>query len=152
MASVADRRTAWLLVLVQFTLLGLIVLLPSGQSWTLPVGLTRACQIAAWAGVLIVLVAATALGRGLTAAPLPNQHARLRTDGLYGRVRHPIYSGVLLFAISRSLVCGDPWVGAAGGLLVLLLNVKARWRSATLPSGSWTTPPTLFEPRASSPG
>ncbi len=49
-----------------------------------------------------MVVAATALGRGLTAAPLPNSHAELRTGGLYRFVRHPIYSGLLLFAVART--------------------------------------------------
>ena len=44
-----------------------------------------------------MLVAASGLGKGLTASPLPNAAAQLRTGGLYSRIRHPMYSGLLLF-------------------------------------------------------
>jgi protein-S-isoprenylcysteine O-methyltransferase Ste14 len=131
-ASASDRRTAWLLVVGQLTLLALVVLLPPGHSWSLPLGITRGCQVGALAGLLVMAVAATALGRGLTATPLPNQHARLRTGGLYRYVRHPIYSGLLLFAVSRTLTSGNPWVATACALLVLLINVKARWEERLL--------------------
>ena len=42
-----------------------------------------------------MVIGATGLGRGLTATPLPNAHAQLRTGGLYRYARHPIYSGLL---------------------------------------------------------
>jgi protein-S-isoprenylcysteine O-methyltransferase Ste14 len=130
--SAALRRTAWLLVLGQLALLALIVLLPGADDWTLPVGLARAGQVAVWVGLLLMVIAAVALGRGLTAAPLPNEHARLRTGGPYRYVRHPIYSGLLLFAVSRSLTSGNAWVAVACALLVVLLNVKARWEERHL--------------------
>lgn len=125
--SAAARRTAWLMVLGQFALLGLIVGLPGRHDWTLPATVTRACVAAAVAGVVVMVVGASALGRGLTAAPLPNQHAKLRTSGLYRYVRHPIYTGLLLFATAYSVRSGSGWVAAACGLLIVLINVKASW-------------------------
>ena len=35
-STATERRTAWLMVLGQFVLLGLIVGLPDGHDWTLP--------------------------------------------------------------------------------------------------------------------
>ena len=127
-----DRRTAWLLVIGQFTLLALIILLPGRASSNLPTGLAVVGSAAEVAGILVMVVAATALGRGLTAAPLPNEHAQLRTGGLYRYVRHPIYSGLLLFAIARTLAHGSVWVAAACVLLIALINVKARWEERHL--------------------
>jgi len=46
-------------------------------------------------GLAVMVIGATGLGRGLTATPLPNAHAQLRTGGLYRYARHPIYSGLL---------------------------------------------------------
>jgi protein-S-isoprenylcysteine O-methyltransferase Ste14 len=131
-SSRRDRLTAWALVAGQFTLLGLVVLLPAGHTWSLPPAVALGCRVAAVAGLVVMVVAATALGRGLTAAPLPNQHARLRTGGLYRYVRHPIYSGLLLFALAQSLTSGSPWVGLSYVLLVLLIGVKARWEERHL--------------------
>lgn len=123
----AARRTARLMVLGQFLLLGLIVGLPGRHDWTPPATIRRACVVAAVAGVVVMVVGTSALGRGLTAAPLPNEHAKLRTSGLYRYVRHPIYTGLLLFAIAYSLRSGSSWVAATCGLLIVLINVKARW-------------------------
>jgi protein-S-isoprenylcysteine O-methyltransferase Ste14 len=127
-----DRRTSWLLVAGQFVLLGLIVLAPGGHTWTVPVVVARAAQGAEAVGILLVVVAATSLGRGLTAAPLPNAHAVLRTGGLYRFVRHPIYTGLLLFALARSLDSGSPLTASACLLLVVLINAKARWEERHL--------------------
>jgi protein-S-isoprenylcysteine O-methyltransferase Ste14 len=130
--SARDRRTAWLLVLWQVALLGLIVLLPGAQTWTLPVAVARAAHVAAGAGIIVMVVGAAALGRGLTAAPLPNAHAELRTGGLYRFVRHPIYTGLLLFAVALGLTSGNLWTTSACLALVVLINVKARWEEQHL--------------------
>jgi protein-S-isoprenylcysteine O-methyltransferase Ste14 len=130
--SHGDRRIARLLVLVQFILLGLIVLLPDADTWTLPVALGRAARVAEWVGIIVMVVAAAALGRGLTAAPLPNSHAKLRTGGLYRFVRHPIYTGLLLFAVASTTLSGSVWVVVASAALVLLINTKARWEERHL--------------------
>jgi protein-S-isoprenylcysteine O-methyltransferase Ste14 len=127
-----DRLTAWLLVIGQFILLALIILLPGRASWTLPTGVGVAGVAAEVVGILVMVGAATALGRGLTAAPLPNEHAQLRTGGLYGYVRHPIYSGLLLFAVARTLTHSSGWVAVACVLLIGLINVKARWEEGHL--------------------
>jgi Phospholipid methyltransferase len=105
------------MVLGQFVLLGLIVGLPGRHDRTLPAAVMRACVAAAVTGVLVVLVGASALGRGLTAAPLPNEHAKLRTTGLYRHVRHPIYTELLLFAIAYSVRAGSGWVVRVAHLL-----------------------------------
>jgi len=130
--SARERRTAWLLVLGQFVLLALLVFLPHSDAWTLPVAVARAAQVAAAVGIVVMVVAGTALGRGLTAAPLPNSHADLRTGGLYRFVRHPIYSGLLLLALAVTLTSGSLWTAAACIALVALINAKARWEEQHL--------------------
>lgn len=130
--SPRDRRIAWLLVLVQFILIALIVLLPDSSTWTLPAFIAGAAHVAEWVGICAMVVAAFALGRGLTAAPLPNAHAALHTGGLYRFVRHPIYSGLLLFAVARTVGSGSLWTGLACVALVVLMNAKARWEEQHL--------------------
>jgi protein-S-isoprenylcysteine O-methyltransferase Ste14 len=131
-ASTGDRRRGWLMVFAQFCLLAVIVLLPAASTWTVPSSLNRIANVAAWLGIGLAFVAASALGRGLTATPLPNKHARLRTGGLYRFVRHPIYSGLLLFALARTLTSGNPWIASACAALVVLINIKARWEEGQL--------------------
>ncbi|MDP2288133.1 MAG: methyltransferase [Actinomycetota bacterium] len=69
---------------------------------------------------------------GLTAAPLPNSHAELRTGGLYRFVRHPIYGGLLLLAIALTLASASSWTTMACVALVALINAQARWEERRL--------------------
>ncbi len=127
-----ESVVAWSFVAAQFVLLAIVLLLPSGDAWPLPRGVAAAATVGTWTGVALILLAAVALRRGLTAAPLPNAHARLRTDGLYRVVRHPIYAGLILFTASQVLG-GRSWsVAACGVALVILINIKARWEERRL--------------------
>ena len=126
------RRTAWGLVAVQFALLAVIVLSPPRDDWPVPSWLLTIGAVGSWAGIAIMLVAGLGLGRGLTAAPLPNAHAKLRTGGLYRLVRHPIYTGLLLFTVAHVATSGSALVALAGVLLILLINAKARWEEKRL--------------------
>ncbi|RYV52702.1 methyltransferase family protein [Pengzhenrongella frigida] len=127
-----DVRTARLLVAAQFALIAVIVVLPGRDDWPVPRALAVACLVAVVVGVLVMALGATGLGRGLTAAPLPNAHARLRTGGLYGFVRHPIYSGLLLLMGALAVASGSVLRLLFFGLLVALLHRKARWEEGHL--------------------
>lgn len=127
-----DRRTAWAMVGAQFLLLAVIILAPGGDVWSTPGALGWVVRIVAVAGLAPMAVAAAALGRGLTAAPLPNPHAQLRTGGLYRLVRHPIYSGLLLSSLAWVVASGSLVALVAAALLVGLINVKARWEERRL--------------------
>ncbi len=130
--SAVDRRTGRLLVLGQFVLIGLIVLLPSRQDWPVSEPVRRVASVVALAALALMVLAATSLGRGLTAQPLPNAHAELRTGGLYRWVRHPIYSGLLLFAVAEAVPSGSVFRAGAAALLLLLITAKARWEEGWL--------------------
>jgi protein-S-isoprenylcysteine O-methyltransferase Ste14 len=127
-----DVRIARLLVAGQFVLIGILVLLPGRHDWPVPATLKVACSIATIVGLAVMVVGATGLGRGLTATPLPNAHAKLRTGGLYRYVRHPIYSGLLLTMASITVASGSVSRLLTLGVLVLLLTVKARWEETRL--------------------
>ena len=127
-----DVRTAHLLVAGQFTLIGILVLLPGRHDWPVPRMLTILCSVTTIIGLAVMVVGATGLGRGLTATPLPNAHAQLRTGGLYRFVRHPIYSGLILTMASLTVASGSGLRLLALGVLVLLLTMKARWEETRL--------------------
>ncbi|MDO8106353.1 isoprenylcysteine carboxylmethyltransferase family protein [Isoptericola sp. b441] len=130
--SAGEVRTARLLVAAQFVLLGLIAVLPGGWGWPVPAWLRWSALAGVVAGLVVMLLAGTALGRGLTAVPIPNRHAVLRTGGLYRVVRHPIYTGLLLAAGSWTVGSGSGWRALAFVALVVLLSVKARWEEERL--------------------
>jgi len=128
----SDTRTARLLVAGQFALIGILVLLPGRHDWPVPAALVVACAVATVAGLLVMVIGAMGLGRGLTATPLPNAHAQLRTGGLYRYARHPIYSGLLLTMTSITVASGSVFRLLTLGVLVLLITVKARWEEKRL--------------------
>lgn len=124
--------TSRALVTAQFVLLLALVLVPRGGGWVVPPWLRVVAGVLGVVGVVIMLLGGTALGRGLTAAPLPNAHAQLRTGGLYRFVRHPIYSGLLLMAGAIAVVSGSVARLLVFAALVGLISVKARWEERQL--------------------
>ena len=127
-----DIRTARLLVAGQFALIGILLLLPGRHDWPVPAALAVACAVATVVGLVVMVIGAMGLGRGLTATPLPNAHAQLRTGGLYRYARHPIYSGLLLTMTSITVASGSVVRLLTLGVLVLLITAKARWEEKRL--------------------
>lgn len=77
------------------------------------------------AGTIVAVFAVVGLGPALTAVPAPNEGGPLRTDGVYGVVRHPIYFGLILLATGFSLVT-TPWGLLVTALLAVELDLKRR--------------------------
>lgn len=127
-----EVRTARGFVTAQFGLIALVVVLPGADHWPVPGWLRWLCLAGVVVGVAVMLLGGTELGRGLTAVPLPNRHAALRTGGLYRIVRHPIYTGLLLTVGSFTVASGSAWRAAAFVALVALITVKARWEEVRL--------------------
>lgn len=119
-------------VLAQFSLLGVLVLLPvddavNAPNWFRAVSL--ALMISSFA---ILLFAAIALRPALTASPVPRAGAPLVRSGIYKYVRHPMYTAVI--AIGAAIMLGNPtfltmvvWVA----LIIVLLN-KAHFEDTLL--------------------
>jgi protein-S-isoprenylcysteine O-methyltransferase Ste14 len=78
--------------------------------------------IATW----LLLSGILELGKNITPLPHPKHDGELVTSGVYGVVRHPIYSGVVFLAIAYS--CWQWSLAHAIGAIILLLffDIKAR--------------------------
>lgn len=72
------------------------------------------------------------LGRSLTPLPRPVADATLVERGVYARVRHPIYAGVLASAVGWALVTASLPALVLALLLAALLDLKARREEAWL--------------------
>lgn len=128
----SDRTRGYLLVAIQFLLLGLIFFVPSVGGFKPTAEFALAGQALAWLGGLTLVVSAINLGRSLTANPVPLEQAKLKTSGLYAIVRHPIYLGLLLLA-AGAIVQSGSWLHVIFGLLLFaLLNYKARFEERLL--------------------
>jgi protein-S-isoprenylcysteine O-methyltransferase Ste14 len=122
---VSDRGTGW--VIAQFALIGacfLAALVPPDWPARARGVLTVLGAVLALAGVLVAVAAARALGRGLTPFPRPLPGASLVATGPYRVVRHPIYSGGLLFFLGWSLYAGP-------AALVVTLALAVLWAGKT---------------------
>jgi protein-S-isoprenylcysteine O-methyltransferase Ste14 len=75
---------------------------------------------------LLLLSGSLELGSNLTPLPHPKHDGELVTSGVYGLVRHPIYSGVIFLAIAYSF-WQLSFVHAIGAIILLLFfDIKAR--------------------------
>ena len=68
-------------------------------------------------GILLALAGLAALGRNLTPFPRPLAHAHLRRSGVYGLVRHPIYSGLIFASLGWSVA----WLSLPGLLFCVIV-------------------------------
>jgi len=81
-------------------------------------------------GVLLALLAASALGRSLTPLPRPSAQGALCRRGVYRSARHPIYGGLLLIAFGWSLAQTPLALlpsGALAAVLVLKSHAEEAW-------------------------
>ncbi len=116
----ADRGGGW--VVAQFALMVLIAAAvvvppdwPKDARWLL----TAIGAVLALAGGAVAVWAGRTLGRSLTPFPKPAAAGSLVDNGPFRRVRHPIYSGGLLFFAGWSLFAGPVALGLSGVLGVL---------------------------------
>ena len=75
---------------------------------------------------LFGLGGAMALGSSLTPFPAPSRNTRLVRHGLYARVRHPLYTSVVLLSAGWALVWQS--VPACGAVVILALFFDAKAR------------------------
>ena len=77
------------------------------------------------------------LGRQLTPLPYPKEDGQLVQSGVYGVVRHPVYSGVILLALSWAVFQVSLSHLIAATILFIFLNAKANkeetWLSEKYP-------------------
>ncbi len=88
---------------------------------------------ARWFGALLILGGATlalpaliAHGRKLTPLPEPNRALGLKTMGVYAHIRHPMYTGLLLFTFGLAILFQKPWGIVLSVVLTVFFNLKAR--------------------------
>ena len=121
-----------LLVLGQFLFIGILFLTPAENSLVLSPEFTTVLALLSLTGVLVLMVSFVNLGKSLTANPVPLDNATLKTSGLYSVVRHPIYLGLIMLAVSAAVQKGG-WIHVASAIaLLVLLSFKARFEERML--------------------
>jgi protein-S-isoprenylcysteine O-methyltransferase Ste14 len=80
--------------------------------------------ILAFAGGVVIFLAAQTLGSSLTPYPRPVAHGQVTDAGPYRFVRHPIYAGGILFFVGYGLAF-SPWALAVAVVLAVVWGLKA---------------------------
>jgi protein-S-isoprenylcysteine O-methyltransferase Ste14 len=134
-SNFVDRGGLWVLsqsVLMLGVVVGAVLFKGNVSKPGLAVGVAL-CASGAFFGIAGVAV----LKGSRTAFPKPRDGSRLIRDGIYSRVRHPLYTSVLLLSVGWAL-CWGSW--PAFSLAVLMVpffhckaNVEERWLRQKFP-------------------
>lgn len=128
----SNKTIGNLLVLGQFLFIGILFLTPAEAAYSLTGEVEVALAVVSLLGVAVLMVSFVNLGKSLTANPVPLENATLRTSGLYSVVRHPIYLGLIMLAVSAATQKGG-WIHMASAIsLIFLLSFKARFEETML--------------------
>ncbi len=128
--ALGPRGEGW--VLLQVALFGVIgvggltSLTSAPPSGTADLGRVAIGGLAVVAGAIVAVLGVLGLGSSLSPFPKPVDGSELVTHGVYGVIRHPIYSGIVLAAIGWSVATASIVAFAAAVLLFLLFDAKSR--------------------------
>lgn len=83
-------------------------------------------------GLVIMAAALIVIRRVIQIAPEPRADGHLVTGGIYARLRHPIYTGMLLVIAGLFLRRPTPAIAVTGAVLIALLFAKVRYEETLL--------------------
>lgn len=95
--------------------------------WVLNLGLLMAIL-----GIIILLLALLHLNKNLSPFPSPKLESELVTNGLYKWMRHPIYSGILLFAFGYAIYSQNEFRLLIAFALLVLFYFKSSYEEKML--------------------
>jgi protein-S-isoprenylcysteine O-methyltransferase Ste14 len=84
------------------------------------------------AGLVIAALGLLGLRENLTAVPRPVEGGRLVDTGVYGLVRHPIYTGIIAAAVGWGLLAASPPALVVAIGLGIFFDLKSRREEAWL--------------------
>lgn len=77
-------------------------------------------------GLFIGLIANFYLGENFTPFVTPKKNGKLITSGIYGIVRHPIYTAAIILAFGWTIYCGSILGFVLSIILIFVLDGKAK--------------------------
>ena len=76
--------------------------------------------------IVLVFVAQLQMGASWRIGVDPGERTALVTDGVYRRVRNPIYTGMVAFAVGQAFVVPSAWSAAAVAALLVGVELQVR--------------------------
>lgn len=123
--TMGKRGEGW--VVLQLVLLLIILIAPRiGGSINFPIWLRALGAFIIIAAGVVVIMGALALGRSLTPFPKPVPGGRLVTSGIYGMVRHPLYTAVIFATFGWGLLTANLLVIGLVAVVFLFVDQKSR--------------------------
>ena len=117
-------NTVW--VLAQAILILSVLFLPFKIPVHLPNVIRYLGMSCAIAGISLAVYAAISVKKNLRPSPKPRTGGYLVTTGLYGIVRHPAYSGIVISALGYSFWKSDVVRFILAGALLILFDYKSK--------------------------
>eukprot|EP00465_Bigelowiella_longifila_P002331 CAMPEP_0185269826 /NCGR_PEP_ID=MMETSP1359-20130426/40856_1 /TAXON_ID=552665 /ORGANISM="Bigelowiella longifila, Strain CCMP242" /LENGTH=238 /DNA_ID=CAMNT_0027861159 /DNA_START=228 /DNA_END=941 /DNA_ORIENTATION=+ len=109
--------------------LGLLVIAPV-------INLEPLVRILAFSAVslaaVIILSSLGTLGSNLTPLPKPRENAKLKNDGMFRYMRHPLYMGLILGSFGLAVITSSLSRGMFAVALTIILNYKAEFEEEKL--------------------
>lgn len=119
-------------VAIQFILFAAFVFPIADYRFIVPEFLWFSALFICISGLIICLIAVLQLNTNLSPFPSPKTKSSLISNGLYGIVRHPIYSGIILAALGYGVFSGSVWRIGIGCALWLLFIFKSKFEEQLL--------------------
>lgn len=94
----------------------------------LPIGGDLVCL----AGLALIAAAFLGLGKAVQIDPEPRADASLVTRGVYSRLRHPMYTAILILVVGLFLKRPTLAVGAMSAVVFAFLGAKVRYEERRL--------------------
>ncbi len=83
-------------------------------------------------GGMIIILALLQLNKNLSPFPTPKEAATLLQNGLYKYMRHPIYTGIMLFLVGYGVYQNSLYKLLISLLLVILFYLKSNYEEQRL--------------------
>lgn len=126
--SLGPRGEGWFLLQIVFIVVVVLAGYFYGANWS---GAPQFAAAVAGGALIVAGLALAFLGikdldRSMSPMPRPTETAVLIQDGVYRRIRHPIYAALILIAVGWSLLMASVLALVISAVLALLLDLKAR--------------------------
>jgi protein-S-isoprenylcysteine O-methyltransferase Ste14 len=117
---------------VQFILFIVYALVSPMRFFNFSIFLNNLGLIVAIFGLIILTVALLQLHKNLSPFPTPKTNSELVTNGLYRWIRHPIYSGILLFVFGYAIYSQNEYRLIIAVALLILFYFKSSYEERLL--------------------
>ena len=120
--------------IIQFVLLGLILILSYylKQDYSSNTILHYSGWVIIFIGLLIGIIAVVSYGQMVTANPYPLKEVQLRTSGIYGVIRHPMYLAALVFVIGWCILFFSYYCNYLSVIYFAFLMIKIKFEESQL--------------------